>query len=438
MSDAPSVLLVDDGELDDVRDLLEEIGVDYVHHRGGAIPENPAPPRALFLATTRRAMLAQPWSFPRGEGPTRIAVVTEDSNTARSMLRRIGFDFLVRRPCHPYALRLLVTRAIYAGDERRRETRSAIGCEVSYRSGLRRRTATLADLSRRGCRLLSAQPLAIGTRITVQLPAELTGTRRGLWLRAKVVREHESDENPGQRHVLGLLFESLKSAQALAIAAAVKGRARGPMVLPEDMPTAPAKRPEGSGAANPEPERPPPPLPEVTEPSRARAAHTPLAPEVAPPPPASAAIPLSGAATPEDRRKEPRALYTGEVVHLDGEAQSVLVGRDISPTGMRIEPNPTLEPGASLRLAVYASARDQPFMVRARVLRNDGPDGVAIVFDNPAAAVAERIERMVAALPAVEPLQGGESDALGAVVGQVLETEAPPAPLTPADDIDQP
>ncbi|MDH3687585.1 MAG: hypothetical protein OEP95_15235, partial [Myxococcales bacterium] len=110
MSDAPSVLLVDDGELDDVRELLEEIGVDYVHLRGGAIPESPAPPRALFLATTRRAMLAQPWSFPRGEGPTRIAVVTEDSNTARSMLRRIGFDFLVRRPCHPYALRLLVTR----------------------------------------------------------------------------------------------------------------------------------------------------------------------------------------------------------------------------------------------------------------------------------------------------------------------------------------
>ena len=109
-----------------------------------------------------------------------------------------------------------------------------------------------------------------------------------------------------------------------------------------------------------------------------------------------------------------------------------------SPTGMRVEPNPDLEPGASLRLAVYASAREQPFMVRAHVIRNDGPDGVGIAFDNPAAAVAERIERMVAALPSVEPLQGGESDALGAVVGQVLESEAPPAPRASADDVDQP
>ena len=408
MSDAPSVLLVDDGELDDVRELLDEIGADYVHLRGGAIPQSPPAPQALFLATTRRAMLAQPWSFPRGEGPTRIAIVTEDSNTARSMLRRIGFDFLVRRPCHPYALRLLVTRAIYAGDERRRETRTAIGCEVSFRAGLRRRTATLADLSRRGCRLLSAQPLPLGTRITLQLPPELTGTRRGVWLRAKVVRLHEDDESSG-RHEVGLLFEKLKAAHARVVADAIKARSTGPMTLPGAVaPHAAAPRANGTAVAA---ERAiPSPVHEADEP-----ASTPSAPE----------LPLAAPATLEERRKERRAKYTGEVVQLDGAAQSILVGRDISPTGMRVEPNDELEPGASLRLAVYSSAREQPFMVRARVLRNDGPDGVALAFDNPAQAVAERIERMVASLPAVEPLQGGESDALGAVVGEVLESDAP-------------
>ena len=46
-------------------------------------------------------------------GPMKIAVVTEDSNTLRSMLRRIGFDLLVRRPVHPYALKLLLARALY-------------------------------------------------------------------------------------------------------------------------------------------------------------------------------------------------------------------------------------------------------------------------------------------------------------------------------------
>lgn len=393
MSDAPSVLLVDDGELDDVRELLDEIGVDYLHLRGGAIPADPPPPRALFVATTRRAMLAQPWSFPRGEGPTRIAVVTEDSNTARSMLRRIGFDFLIRRPCHPYALRLLVTRAIYAGDERRRETRAAVGWEVSFRTGLRRRTATLADLSRRGCRLLSTQPLAVGTRITVQLPAELVNTRRGVWLRAKVVRTHEESDGLGARHVVGISFEKLKPSHARAIADAVKARAAGPMVLADEV-----VRPRASRTAAPTP-----------------------APAAAP----VDSSPLAAPGIVENRRKERRALYTGEVIHLDGEAQSVLVGRDISATGMRVEPNSALQPGASLRLALYTSAREQPFMVRARVLRNDGSDGVAIAFDNPNEAVTTRIERMVASLPAVEPLQGGESDALGAVVGQVLESESP-------------
>jgi len=424
MSDAPSVLLVDDGELDDVRDLLDEIGVDYVHLRGGAIPESPPPPRALFLATTRRAMLAQPWSFPRGEGPTRIAVVTEDSNTARSMLRRIGFDFLIRRPCHPYALRLLVTRAIYAGDERRRETRAAVGCEVSFRSGLRRRTATLADLSRRGCRLLATQPLPVGTRISIQLPAELVNSRRGVWLRAKVVRAHEDGEGPGGRHVVGVSFEKLKPGHMRAIADAVKARAAGPMVLANEMeaPQAP-----GSVATAP-PETPPECGPTRADPLpvRRQAPHVSRpAAQSEGPESSETAPPLAGPGLVEDRRKKRRSMYTGEVVHLDGEAQSVLVGRDISATGMRVEPNPALHPGDSLRLAVYISARDQPFMVRARVMRNDGPDGVAIEFDNPPEAVAAKIERMVASLPAVEPLQGGESDALGAVVGQVLESDSP-------------
>jgi len=429
MSDAPAVLLVDDGELDDVRDLLDEIGVDYEHLRGGAIPENPPAPRALFLATTRRAMVAEAWRFPSGEGPTRIAVVTEDSNTARSMLRRIGFDFLIRRPCHPYALRLLVTRAIYAGDERRRETRAAVGCEVSFRSGLRRRTATLADLSRRGCRLLSDQPLPLGSRITVQLPPQLVNTRRGIWLRAKVVRTHEEGDGRDTRHVLGVLFEKMKASHAGVIAAAVKNSAAGPMVLPD-----PVDSPRASRSTASAPEAPPQ-KPSQKPPECAPTLESPPLMDRHEPPVSPSAPPLRAGPGlfDEDRRKDRRALYTGEVVQLDGEAQSVLVGRDISAVGMRVEPNPALQPGASLRLAVYISARDQPFMVRARVLRNDGPDGVALAFDNPPEAVAARIERMVASLPAVEPLQGGESDALGAVVGQVLEAESPaPDPPDPA------
>ena len=150
---SPPVLLVDDGELDDVRAVLEEIGAEFAHLRGGAVPAGLESPDQLFIATPRRAMLAKNW--PSGPLPIKIGVVTEDSNTLRSMLKRIGFDLLIRRPVHPYALRLVLLRALYSGSERRNDQRLPIGCPVSFRSGFRRKTATLADLSLRGARLLA-------------------------------------------------------------------------------------------------------------------------------------------------------------------------------------------------------------------------------------------------------------------------------------------
>jgi hypothetical protein len=265
----------------------------------------------------------------------------------------------------------------------------------------------------------------------VQLPAELVDSRRGLWIRGKVVRIDEESDGPGGRHVLGILFENPKPSHARALAVAVKAHAAGPMVLADAVAAPPSRNGaggiaparSGNGAVAPAIA---PAVESVLPASRSRTLRDLAAPTSIPlPPPDSGPTPLAAPGLPEDRRKQKRAHYDGEVVHLDGEAQSVLVGRDISPTGMRVEPNPRLQQGASLRLAVYASGREQPFMVRARVLRNDGPDGVAIAFESPSAAVAERIERMVASLPDVEPLQGGERDALGAVVGEVLESEAP-------------
>ena len=112
MTRTPAVLLVDDGELDDVRELLESLDPQLEHLRGGAVPMSAPPPERLFVCTTRRARLAEPWNG-RADAPVRICIVTEDSNTARQMLRRLGFDYLVRRPFHPFALRLLVLRALY-------------------------------------------------------------------------------------------------------------------------------------------------------------------------------------------------------------------------------------------------------------------------------------------------------------------------------------
>jgi hypothetical protein len=177
MAERFSVLLVDDGELDDVRSLLGELGLEFAHLRGGGIPKRVEPPRDLFLTTLRHAALARAWP-QSADGllrPVRIAFVDEDSPTARQSLRRLGFAYLVRRPVHPVALRLLLLRALYLGDERRDDVRVPVGVDVSLRTGLRRRDALLADLSRGGCRLVTDRALPAGARITLHLPRELVG-----------------------------------------------------------------------------------------------------------------------------------------------------------------------------------------------------------------------------------------------------------------------
>jgi hypothetical protein len=374
MADSPSVLLLDDGELGDVREILDELGVAYAHLRGGAVPPRLAPPRALLVATARRAAAAEGWPARGAGGPVKVGVVGEDSNALRDALRRRGFDYLVRPPVHRESLRLLLLRTLYAGEERRRDPRVSVGIEVSLRTGLRRRTATLIELSPSGARLLASQPLVLGSRLTLQLPGEAPS--EGSWLRAKVVRVQEETRARGE-HVVAVIFEGLGAAQRRALEALIERCAAGPLAV---------------DAAGP-----------------------------------AVALGLASTAGGGERRRQRRAVFSGQVVTLHDEAKGVLLGRDISPDGMRVEPQPGLAPGEALQLAICAGAGEPPIAVRARVVRNDGPSGVALRFEDLSPGAARRIEELVARLPAVEPLQEGECAALGSVVSRVLGSEPPEA-----------
>jgi len=92
----PPILILDDGELDDVAELLERLGEPFVRLRGGAIPERVPVPTRLLVATARRAGQAEEAISGRCRA-VRVAVVQEDSFTLRSRLRRLGFDWLLRR-----------------------------------------------------------------------------------------------------------------------------------------------------------------------------------------------------------------------------------------------------------------------------------------------------------------------------------------------------
>ena len=49
-----AVLLLDDGELDDVQEILDDLGMAYGRVRGGAIARNTPPPTRLLISTPRR------------------------------------------------------------------------------------------------------------------------------------------------------------------------------------------------------------------------------------------------------------------------------------------------------------------------------------------------------------------------------------------------
>ena len=355
MAFPPSVLLLDDGELGDVRRLMDELGVDFVHLRGASISDGLEPPRDLLLTTSRRAQTIPRGTSPEGGVPVRVVIADEEAETLRERLRRDGVDFLVRRPVHSEALRLLVLRALYRGPEKRRGLRVPFGVVVECRIGSTRIEAVLAELSTGGCRLIvprTPQPLAppgVGLVVTIPPPEE---EGEPLSLFGTVLRVHEEDQ--GEETALAVVFEPLDAAHEASLARTLLRRAVGH---------------SGAGA---------------------------------------------------ERREHPRRPFEETVTALDKEASRALVGRDLSLGGMRVDSHPDLKVGDELMLEIYGFADSAPTPVHATVIRDAGAEGLALRFDHVAPAAARRIEEMVTALPAIEPLAEGESAAMGAVVSRIV------------------
>jgi len=412
-----AVLLLDDGELDDVQEILDDLGVAYGRVRGGAIARKTPPPTRLLISTPRRvdAVNMPARGDAANDGLTRVVVVNEDSTTLRAKLREIGFDYLVRRPVHPEALRLLLLHCLYTGDERRREPRVPVGFEVSFRTGLLPRRAALVDLSSRGCRLLSRFALEPGKRITLQIPQAL-GTNEALTLRGRVVRM-SLDENlgPDGPYSAGVLFEDVPSEARQELEWLLEERAQGPAMLQpaaSDLPDPPLldpEIPEGAGRRVPldlevdvrvslEPE----PKPEAKSEAKSKKSKR--------------------ERVERERRRSRRGSYEKKVPAFGTRALRVLVARDLSQGGMRVERFSGLEVGDRLHLAIYGAADHEPFLVWATVHRDDGANGMALVFDEVHAQLAAQLEKVVADLPSVESLHDDEAHAMGTVVTEILES----------------
>ena len=362
----PRSLLIHDGELADVRALLESLEIPFVERLGAESQADRQTSWDLVIASAKRILELQ--LPPSATPPTQIAVLSHDARTLRSSLRRTGTTLMVRRPVHPAALRALIVHALYRGPEKRRSARVNIGAPVRVKVGWRAQSAVLVDLSMSGCRLLTDRLIDPGHFFRLQMPAELAGGKP-LSVEARVVECMPSRDRAPGRHVTRAMFPSVSARVHAHLHAVVAAHAEGPA------------RFEG-------------------------------APGIAAAPVAAAGEPSDG-----DRRESDRHRLDSRVISLDDEGARVLMGRDLSRGGMRVNRHPLLAVGTKLQLAVHAVTREAPLILHAAVDRDDGERGLVLRFYDLSAELSRYLDYVIHALPLVID----DDDDEGCLVAELLE-----------------
>ncbi|MFQ5514965.1 MAG: PilZ domain-containing protein [Myxococcota bacterium] len=366
----PVTLLAHDGELEDVSALLSALEAPFIERLGPPASEDTETPWALIVASARRMLELDPRGSERP--PVRIAILESEVRSVRTMLRRAGVNFIVRRPVHPAALRLLLLHALYRQPERRRSPRVIVGAPVRFRTGLRRRKALLEEVSLRGCRLLTSHRPQPGSILTVYLPCGSDG-RPTMGISGKVLRVQPPENGAKASWEVAVGFQRLSESAAETLARALAAYEHGPSALPRSV------------AARPRPTRP--------------AENDPAG---------------------RERRVTERHSLVRHIIARSDSAIRVLLARDLSFGGLRVDPHPSLIVGDRLQIALHVSSDSDPLVVWARVSRDDGERGLVLRFHELGEADARRLEAMRRNLPTLEAA-GEDEQGAALVVSEVLD-----------------
>jgi len=418
MEDVPAVLLLDDGELDSVCTLLDQSEIAYKRMCRSEIGDDVAPPMNLLIATPRHAQkvrLDSPVGALPGR-PVRIVAVDEDSPSLRRMLRNMGFSILVRVPTHAEVWRALIQRALYQGDERRRETRLPVGAQIalteqppSSAGPGAMRESLLVDISNRGCHITSDQPFQTGARVRFSLPTAATDSVP-LELAGEIVRTGPwAETETVQRFSAAVIFDAdLSDYSRVVLARMINARISGPHSL------APEVSEELSLPSCDSPALPGLELDNETDPAIATRFEIRLA---------IAEQPIEDVSL-DEKRKNRRADYQQRIeAETSNDRTIILIGRDLSAAGMRVERFSNFVIGAHLSLALYGLTESAPLHVDAEIIRDDGERGIALRFCNLPREAQSQLEKFITCLPAVESLEDGEAFGMGSVLTEVLPVE---------------
>lgn len=419
---AAELLLLHDGELDDIRSIALGAGAGCTELRSDSAAPNTQRRFRVVVGPGSRIASCSLAAVRRAE--VRVAVLDRksDSKTLRAMLKRASVDFLIFRPVHPTALRLLITRLLYQGPERRRTSRVAIGGTVSYRSGLWRRNALLADFSLQGCNLIAQRSAKLGSKITLWIPGEITHGKP-LTLTGVVARIGPAGDHHAGAESIGIRFPTLGKNELAELRQLTERYREGPAAWAGRKPATPSEAPNRADSKTAESDPVAARTPETRERrSSDEVAYAdptePLAPRKAPGAAREAdaetllgevVAPLAGetGSNPE-RRYDPRREYSRRVISRSDSKPCVLIGRDLSLGGLRVEATDRLELGLAIQVAIYARAGEVPLVLSARVDRDDGEDGLALRFDGLSGNQEAYLHELLASMPVLSSIVGDD------------------------------
>ena len=262
---------------------------------------------------------------------------------------------------------------------------------------------------------------ALGSRVSVveMLPGILPGADRDLVnvLKKRLDARFESiavnttvasmTEKDGG---VAVTFEGVSQSASERLRAAVLAHAAGPAVLRSP---AGVEDPQGTPEAEPAQDAPSPAAADVGE----------LETDASAPGEGPAADAQEAADPAPDRRAAPRRAISRHIFAMDVNATRVLMGRDISIGGMRVDPNPALSLGDELQIAIHVRAREEPLVVKACVSRDDREQGLVLRFRELSDADRQCLEQMIGWLPILTMREDRNED-LAVIVSEILEGEA--------------
>ena len=400
MTRAPSILLIDDGELIRVRYVLERLRVSFEYRTGPAAEEGVPRPSHLLVTSARRAQ-QMPQLDAAGEEagqPIWVCAHTQDFLPMRRRLKELGFHYLIHSQLDREVMRLFFLQLLHRGGERRLNVRLPIDCELNCTLAENRAKGRLEELSRGGCRLVTAEEANVGASALVYLPPELArGEERAL--SGYVAHcSPEPERSGGEGFSVIVVFRDLEPDAEAQIESILGGGDLGTRITPlEPVPERPAEVPSPIPNGETEPQLPGP------EGRRTRPYADPTG-------------------NPLQRRTHDRRQFARRLVALHADAADVLIGRDLSMTGIRVERDPALAVGARISIALYRSQREEPLIFDAEVLRED-LEGVALRFVGLSPEQTLWLEQMLERLPPLESLTDDAPEGEQLVVSKLVRAD---------------